>query len=181
MLIIFIIHIIFIFQPSIWSLWLNVKSVLIHMTKPRTISIPAKKVDEEARDRKQTRRKRWRSAKLKRRARKKDSRQLQLVVFELDNRASVPRRAFGRSVFCPVARTSKWNPVRGTKPRILVDKLSLEERNIYIYAFARTYITHLPPSECFYRAIRITVSSLPPIESCSSEIGSRYLFLFSVK
>lgn len=102
---------------------------------------------------------------LKRRGRRRT--ELQLVDFELDNRASVPRQTFGRTVFCPVARTSKWNPVRGTtKPRILVDKLSLEERNIYVYAFARTYITRLPPPECFCRAIRITVSSLPPIESC---------------
>lgn len=60
--------------------------------------------------------------------------------FELDNRASVPRR----TVFCPVARTSKWNPVRGTKPRILVDKLSLEERNIYIRV--RAHIHHPPPT-----------------------------------
>lgn len=122
----------------------NVKSALIRMTKPRTISIPARRVNKEVRDRKQTRRKRWRSMKLKRRARKKDSRQLQLVDFELDNRASVPRRAFGRTVFCPVARTSKWNPVRGTKPRILVDKLSLEERNIYIRV--RAHIHHPPPT-----------------------------------
>lgn len=48
---------------------------------------------------------------------------------EANNRASVPRRVFTRAVFCPVARTSKWNPVRGTKPCILVDKLSFTERN----------------------------------------------------
>lgn len=50
-----------------------------------------------------------------------------------NNRASVPRwRVSARAVFCPVARTSKWNPVCGTKPRVLVDKLSLEERNMRV-------------------------------------------------
>lgn len=40
------------------------------------------------------------------------------------------------SMFCPVARTSKRNPVRGTKPRIAVDKLSFDERRVCAFARA---------------------------------------------
>lgn len=58
------------------------------------------------------------------------------VVAVMRGGSSVPEMGARLSVFCPVARTSKRNPVRGTKPRIAVDKLSFDESGVYAFARA---------------------------------------------